>query len=690
VSADDDLRLVILGTLAYRCVRVASVLLIGVLVWALVRLSFGTLRWPAFAGTGTGVSALLACLAAAPLLLTAHVARADLPDAGLLQELKERLTASPKCAPRCAALARARVRVDGDTLTLDLDVQAQARVAFPLPGALRGWEPSRVSVDGNAREWLYRDGEALLIVLEEGAHSLQLSGAMPPVANVRSPFPEAPHYIEVDARGWKASGVADGQLVSGALALERSTGREGESESGKEMLVGGVVAPFVRVTRTLMLDVEWAVETRVERLAPRDGAFTVEIPLLPGEAVTAGVPVREGRVLASFDAAAGEFSWYSTLAQSQRLSLSAGDGGSYAEIWQVQVGPSWRISHDGTPLISSEGDKWVPEFHPRAGESLALDVSRPGALEGSTLTFESAALRTTAGQRVVDSLLELRYRSTRGGTHTLHLPAAARVVSVTSDGEMLSVRPEDGALTLPIRPGEHGVAVSFQEERGGSVIARTSAVDLGAGSGNVSVTLAFGVERWVLFTRGPWQGPAVLLWGELIAFLLLAPVLARLPGMPLTTWQWLLLGIGFSTFAWSMLALLALWFTAFAWRERGTLPTVRWRYNLMQAALAALTLASFAGLLSTILWRALLGQPDMHIVGNGSSASELQWFADRTTGALPQGGALSLPHWVYQASILLWALWLSFTLLRWLPWAWHAWVREGIWRGRTLKAAPEA
>jgi hypothetical protein len=50
---------------------------------------------------------------------------------------------------------------------------------------------------------------------------------------------------------------------------------------------------------------------------------------------------------------------------------------------------------------------------------------------------------------------------------------------------------------------------------------------------------------------------------------------------------------------------------------------VRWRYNLVQLGLAVLTLASCAGLLSTILWGALLGQPDMHIVGNGSTASEL-------------------------------------------------------------------
>jgi hypothetical protein len=221
------------------------------------------------------------------------------------------------------------------------------------------------------------------------------------------------------------------------------------------------------------------------------------------------------------------------------------------------------------------------------------------------------------------------------------------------------------------------------------VYSRTPAIDVGQETGNVTLTLAYGIERWVLLTRGPWDGPAVLLWGELIVFLLLAPLLARLPGMPVRTWQWVLLGIGFGTFEWGMLALLALWFLAFAWRGRAALPAVHWRYNLMQAALVVLTLVTFTSLLSTILWGALLGQPDMHIVGNGSSASELRWFVDRAAGALPQAGALSLPRWVYQAFILLWALWLSFTLLTWIPWAWSAFGRDGWWRGRTVSATAE-
>ena len=38
--------------------------------------------------------------------------------------------------------------------------------------------------------------------------------------------------------------------------------------------------------------------------------------------------------------------------------------------------------------------------------------------------------------------------------------------------------------------------------------------------------------------------------------------------------------------------------------------------------------------------------------------------------------------------MLLWALWLSFALLRWLPWSWHCYTSGGLWRGKVVAATP--
>jgi hypothetical protein len=43
--------------------------------------------------------------------------------------------------------------------------------------------------------------------------------------------------------------------------------------------------------------------------------------------------------------------------------------------------------------------------------------------------------------------------------------------------------------------------------------------------------------------------------------------------------------------------------------------------------------------------------------------------------------------WFYRGAMLAWALWLSFALLRWLPWAWRAYNTGGLWRGKVAAEA---
>ena len=73
---------------------------------------------------------------------------------------------------------------------------------------------------------------------------------------------------------------------------------------------------------------------------------------------------------------------------------------------------------------------------------------------------------------------------------------------------------------------------------------------------------------------------------------------------------------------------------------------------------------------------------DPNVTGNGSAGNTLAWFADRSDSDLPAATAWSLPLWIYKVLILAWALWLSFALLRWLPWMWRSFVKEGFWHSR--------
>ena len=268
------------------------------------------------------------------------------------------------------------------------------------------------------------------------------------------------------------------------------------------------------------------------------------------------------------------------------------------------------------------------------------------------------SLRSEAGQRASAHTLSFTLRASQGGDQIIALPKNAEVIAVNRDGQVLNLRTLDGKLSLPVVPGTHRYEVRFRDDAQVGTLVRTPALALGLPAANVTLDLQLPPDRWLLAAFGPQVGPAVLYWGELIVMIALAFALARTRRTRLRFHDWLLLGLGFSTFSWGALLVVVAWLFAFDWRGRGELPQVRWRFNLVQVTLALLTTVALFALASAIP-QGLLGQPDMHVTGNGSSAQSLQWFADRSTDALPQASAVSLPLWVYKVLMLAWALWLA-------------------------------
>jgi len=96
-------------------------------------------------------------------------------------------------------------------------------------------------------------------------------------------------------------------------------------------------------------------------------------------------------------------------------------------------------------------------------------------------------------------------------------------------------------------------------------------------------------------------------------------------------------------------------------------------------------MAIFGGLVSIgnffgILHNGLLGGPLMSIEGNNSTSTILNWFVDRYSSILPKVWVFSLPTIVYQILMLLWAIWMTFTLIKWIPWMWDGLYGEGFFK----------
>ena len=262
----------------------------------------------------------------------------------------------------------------------------------------------------------------------------------------------------------------------------------------------------------------------------------------------------------------------------------------------------------------------------------------------------------------------------------MQLPTAAELTSVQIDGRMQTLRAEDGQLTLPILPGNHLIAINWRESGGMGLISSTPEIDIDAPASNINITVAKSQDRWLLATNGPKLGPAVMYWPELAALIVFALILGRIKLTPLTTRHWLLLGLGFSTFSWSVLALVIIWLMLCGAREKSELHLNWWKFNLVAGSYRRYDRHRAIECRITSLPAGLLGTPDMHVAGHNSYGNVLNWFADGSETLLPTASVITVPLWAYKVLILVWALWLSFALLRWLPWVWKCFSSDGFWR----------
>ncbi|KRE84748.1 hypothetical protein ASG75_12720 [Rhodanobacter sp. Soil772] len=677
ITAEQSTRLVIAPAWLVRLLRVVMVGLLALLLAKLVPLLLTPLRgrWRDWRGGGAVSAALLAIA-----LLPTGVHAQSLPSQDLLNQLRDRLTEAPKCAPACAVVAQAQMQASGDTLDMELEAHIGAAVALPLPQADDALQLLDVGVDGHANAPLSRRGDQLLLRLDRGVHRVSLRYRIGATDNASLRFVLRPQRIAFSGQGWSLAGVDDGRPLGDSIALQRMR----TASDGKGLPPVQSFPPYVRLTRRLQLGVDWTVENTVERIAPQDGGFSVTLPLLPGEhPLGDDALVKDGRISITFNANSGAVSWGSRLDHATKLALKAPALGERAEVWEVHAAPMWHVDAKGVPTSASDDGLL---YQPLPGESLQLAFSKPVAIAGDSLAFDGVQVTSRAGERATETTLSLRARSTRGGEHAISLPAGAELLDANRDGESINLAVRDGKLSLPLLPGEHDYTLRLREPHGVAARTRAPAFALHAPVANVDLALQLPQDRWVLWTWGPTTGPAVLYWSQLVVLLFAAWLLARYAPTPLRFRHWLLLGLGFSAFAWSAYALVVVWLILLGLRARST-PSEQLgstKFNLMQLGLALLTLLALVVLIGAVP-KGLLGLPDMHVAGNASNAWNLRWFADQSANALPGGGVLSVSLWVYKLAMLAWALWLAWSLIDWLRWAFDAWTRGGYWR----KPAPK-
>lgn len=686
VRPGQQVTLFLLSPLVNLILACCRVLLLMALLLAFLRQCFRFAPVSKFRPSAARTAVLLLCIGVGVQGVCSGSARAEVPGDDILQELQERLLEPPECSGECATVTHALFSLTGDILQVTLDIDVLEQSGVPLPGTNRQFD--QVKVDGRPAEIVRLDNRGIrLLRLATGHHRIVLTRDLHGHNSFSFSLPMLPGRGEALLHDWTISGLHANGKLDGQVSLQRKVPAIKDTPTESTTVR---VAPFVRVERTLHMDLEWSVETRVVRLSP-DSAIALDIPLITGERVTTDDRyVQDNSVRVNMAPNQRSFRWSSALAPVDTISLAAVDTSSWVEDWKLDVSPIWHVESQGISAVSqTDGSgQRLPEYRPYPGESLQLTISRPKGVPGPVMTINRSHLVVKPGRRATETILKLTIMASRGLRHTLVLPPDIDLQKTHIDGREYPLQLEDNTLILPIKPGKQNIELGWRSSQGLQARLVTPQVDVGLQSVNASMEMEVPANRWILLAGGPGIGPAVLFWGELLVIVLIALLLGRIRFTPLTTLHWLLLSLGLSQIPAPFAALVVGWLLVLGQRKlRGKDIKGPKTFNLIQIALVVLTMAALGSLFAAIQ-QGLLGHPNMQIGGNGSMGHYLRWYQDRSGPVLPTAWVITVPLLVYRLGMLLWALWLAVALLKWLRWGWECFSDTVLWRKKEARKPP--
>ena len=676
VTAAQSVRPILIPLMLERALALARVVLL--LGLAAVLLNVPRVRRAVFRKVGTAAAACVALC-----LLGGTRVQAQLPEKEMLETLRTRLLEKSDAYPNAADIPQVSLTLWDRKLTMEVEIHTATRTAVPLPGKLPTWSPVTVKVDDQPDATLRRDGGYLWIVLPAGVHRVTVEGLLADLTEWQWTYQLRPRHVTIEAPGWQVSGLRPGGLPEAQVFFTRVR----QTTSGEASYDRPSLQSAVSVERQLELGLVWQVRTTVSRLSPPGNAVSLRVPLLPGEnVISSNAVVKEGFIEVRLAAQQKEFTWQGELAVVPQLKLATRSNDTWVERWSLVASPVWNVAIAGVaPVFETGNEGLVPVWTPWPGENVELQISRPEAVPGATVTVDRCNHEITLGKRQCSSALALSLRCSVGEDFVVELPANVDATSLTSDGAAIPLRKDGNKVIVPLKPGQQEVALKWKTDLPLDFRTQAEAVLLAVESSNITTTIQMPDDRWVLWASGPLRGPAVRFWGILLGSLLTAWVLGRVAYSPLRSVEWMLLSIGL-TQIWLPLALLVVgWLFLLAWRGRESfLRLPPWVHNLWQLFLIVLTLGVL-GIFITIVAEGLLGQPEMFISGNGSTRSLLRWYEARCAGMLPQPQCFSISIWWYRLLMLLWALWLAAALIRWLLWGWQQFSSGSCFRRRPAK-----
>lgn len=687
VSEQQQICPIMMSLNQHRILTLVQLSLLGLL--AMILCGGGKFRFPrslGFSKRGRKQAAAVAIAMCISGVATTSAVAEDFPDAAMLKTLRERLVQSTDAFPRAAEIADVALEFSTDNdsverIRMTATVHSAAEVAVPLPGKIPAWSPVAVSVDGKPARLVTRRQDYLWVVVSPGVHQVVVDARLPDVSEWEMTWLLKPRSVSVAAEGWNVTGVRPNGVPEDQIFFARQRQETDAAAAWDRKEFNAVVV----VDRHLETGLIWQVRNEVSRIGSAGKAVSIRVPLLPGERVlTANAVVVDQMIEVRLGAGEPTFSWESELPVGQDIELAAAPStqrGQWVERWHLISSPVWNVKTGGLdPIFEASEVNMIPVWHPWPGESVKLTFSEPEAVAGQTVTLQEVCHETTLGSRQRTMDLFLLLECSVGSDFRLAFPADAEISSVKVAEKTIPVRREGATLIVPLQPGKQPVRIAWRSDQPLKTVVAAGALDLPIAAANITTKVSIPSSRWVLWAEGPLRGPAVQFWVILIVAVVTALVLCGFRMSPLSRLEWVLLVLGLTQVPLPAALLVIGWLFVLSWRGKRNGEAISWwMFNLGQIAVVLLTVVSLCILVAAV-GEGLLGNPEMFIVGNGSTPTSLIWFEPLAGTSLPETSVVSVSVWVYRLLMLFWALWLASALLRWLNQGWQNFSKDGFWR----------
>ncbi len=617
------------------------------------------------------------------------------PSADILSELQNRLLKAPECLDNCADISTAAIDIIPEKMNISMQIHADAMIAYPLPCTSDTWMAEEVLLNKKSGILSRDKSGRLFILLAKGINHVELNGHITDKTSIDLPFFYPAHNVALNVqKPWQIDGIDKNGNEIKNIRISKVVSEEPNIESG-EMKEETHIDPYLSVERTIYLDFDWKVRTTLRRLTPTGEIIVTKIPLIENESViTDGIKIEDNNTIIQMPSNQKVMTWESTLPKKDKIILKAADSKSYSEIFIVQTSPLYRIEYEGlAPLFTGSdlNQVFAPKWKPRPGESVLIKISKPEPVTLQSLTIDKVDMEISPGNSQTGAKLLMNLRTSKGGKHNISLPPNTEVRKLKINNMVHPVQIDDKELVLSLTPGANLVEIEWiQDEK---ISERFAVPDIKLQKNefitNISLKISVPKDRWILFTSGPVMGPGVLFWIYAVVVVLLGFCMGRLDFTPLKTHHWILLGLGLTQTGIFNALIVVLWPVIVGLRKdlieknRGKISESThasiYKFDLLQIFVVFWTILTFFALIDAIR-SGLIGFPDMNIRGNSSEAYLLKWYADRSFESVFNAGFYSVHIFIYRGLMLLWALWLAFSVIKWVMWGWENFSFGGAWK----------